>query len=115
MFLYVLAVFGTHLTPLDLTCFCVDTVVRQSAMVLKCGLLIYYKNSRGRNYRRQVLQVLTCLTADSYFLRVMRSCLLEFAMLYTSAQPVKGNEVWMYWQTTERIKRFNILIQVGEI
>uniref|UniRef100_A0A803MI56 RING-type domain-containing protein n=1 Tax=Chenopodium quinoa TaxID=63459 RepID=A0A803MI56_CHEQI len=31
-----------------------DTLVRQAAMVAKCILLIYYKNSRGRNYRRQV-------------------------------------------------------------
>lgn len=30
-----------------------DTMVRQGAMVVKCGLLIYYKNTRGRNYRRQ--------------------------------------------------------------
>lgn len=33
---------------------CLDTVARQAAMVFKCGVLIYYKNSRGRNYRRQV-------------------------------------------------------------
>ncbi|CAI0408206.1 unnamed protein product [Linum tenue] len=30
-----------------------DTLVRQGAMVLKCFILMYYKNSRGRNYRRQ--------------------------------------------------------------
>ncbi|KAF5737311.1 RING finger and transmembrane domain-containing protein 2 isoform X2 [Tripterygium wilfordii] len=30
-----------------------DTLVRQAAMILKCILLIYYKNSRGRNYRKQ--------------------------------------------------------------
>lgn len=30
-------------------------------MVLKIGLLIYYKNSRGRNYRRQVFFFLTSL------------------------------------------------------
>ncbi|XP_065852551.1 uncharacterized protein [Euphorbia lathyris] len=30
-----------------------DTLVRQAAMVLKCLLLMYYKNSRGRNYRKQ--------------------------------------------------------------
>ncbi|XP_021910623.1 RING finger and transmembrane domain-containing protein 1 [Carica papaya] len=30
-----------------------DTLVRQTAMVLKCFLLMYYKNSRGRNYRKQ--------------------------------------------------------------
>ncbi|XP_028077013.1 E3 ubiquitin-protein ligase RNFT1-like [Camellia sinensis] len=30
-----------------------DTLVWQVAMVLKCILLTYYKNSRGRNYRRQ--------------------------------------------------------------
>uniref|UniRef100_A0A2P2LNZ6 RING finger and transmembrane domain-containing protein 2-like n=1 Tax=Rhizophora mucronata TaxID=61149 RepID=A0A2P2LNZ6_RHIMU len=31
-----------------------DTLVRQAAMVLKCFLLMYYKNIRGRNYRKQV-------------------------------------------------------------
>ncbi|KAF5747690.1 RING finger and transmembrane domain-containing protein 2 isoform X2 [Tripterygium wilfordii] len=30
-----------------------DTLVRQAAMILKCILLIYYKNSKGRNYRKQ--------------------------------------------------------------
>lgn len=30
-----------------------DTLVRQGAMVLKCGLLIHYKKTRGRHYRRQ--------------------------------------------------------------
>ncbi|CAN1195594.1 RING finger and transmembrane domain-containing protein 2 [Linum perenne] len=30
-----------------------DTLVRQAAMVIKCILLMYYRNSRGRNYRRQ--------------------------------------------------------------
>lgn len=30
-----------------------DIMVRQGAMVLKCGLLVYYKNTRGRHYRRQ--------------------------------------------------------------
>ncbi|GER26350.1 RING/U-box superfamily protein [Striga asiatica] len=30
-----------------------DTLARQAAMVFKCVLLIYYRNSRGRNYRRQ--------------------------------------------------------------
>ncbi|KAI7997879.1 hypothetical protein LOK49_LG10G02455 [Camellia lanceoleosa] len=32
-----------------------DTLVRQAAMVLKCILLMYYKNSRGRNYCRQAM------------------------------------------------------------
>ncbi|KAH7432777.1 hypothetical protein KP509_07G039400 [Ceratopteris richardii] len=30
-----------------------DMMVRQGAMILKIGLLMYYKNTRGRNYRRQ--------------------------------------------------------------
>ncbi|KXG21658.1 RING finger and transmembrane domain-containing protein 2 isoform X2 [Sorghum bicolor] len=30
-----------------------DTTVRQAAMAVKCMLLLYYKNCRGRNYRRQ--------------------------------------------------------------
>jgi hypothetical protein len=32
-----------------------DTMVRQAAMVVKCVLLMYYKNSKGRHYRRQVI------------------------------------------------------------
>jgi hypothetical protein len=31
-----------------------DTMVRQAAMAVKCMLLMYYKNCRGRHYRRQV-------------------------------------------------------------
>ncbi|XP_074355625.1 uncharacterized protein LOC141695266 isoform X2 [Apium graveolens] len=31
-----------------------DTLVGQAAMVLKCGILMYYKNSRGKIYREQV-------------------------------------------------------------
>lgn len=30
-----------------------DTLVRQAAMVPKCFLLMFYKNSKGRNYRKQ--------------------------------------------------------------
>lgn len=32
-----------------------DTMVRQAAMAFKCLLLIYYKNGRGHNFRRQVI------------------------------------------------------------
>ncbi|CAM6128425.1 unnamed protein product [Calypogeia fissa] len=46
-----------------------DTMVRQSAMVLKIGLLIYYKNSRGRNYRRQA----QLLTLVEYILLLYRA------------------------------------------
>lgn len=35
-----------------------DTMVRQAAMAMKCLLLIYYKNGRGHNFRRQG-QILT--------------------------------------------------------
>ncbi|KAJ4720264.1 RING finger and transmembrane domain-containing protein [Melia azedarach] len=35
-----------------------DTMVRQAAMAIKCLLLVYYKNGRGRNFRRQG-QILT--------------------------------------------------------
>ena len=31
-----------------------DTLVRQAVMVLKYIMLMYYKNSKGRNYRKQV-------------------------------------------------------------
>lgn len=38
----------------QLAYFASDTLVRQASMILKCFLLMYYKNSRGRNYRKQV-------------------------------------------------------------
>ncbi|XP_057477478.1 uncharacterized protein LOC130765151 [Actinidia eriantha] len=48
-----------------------DTLVRQIAMVLKCMLLIYYKNSRGRNYRKQGQM----LTLVEYLLLLYRALL----------------------------------------
>eukprot|EP00252_Welwitschia_mirabilis_P004039 TRINITY_DN1418_c0_g1_i6.p1 TRINITY_DN1418_c0_g1~~TRINITY_DN1418_c0_g1_i6.p1 ORF type:complete len:364 (-),score=51.40 TRINITY_DN1418_c0_g1_i6:89-1180(-) len=48
-----------------------DTMVRQAAMIIKCGLLIYYKNSRGRSYRRQGQM----LTLVEYILLLYRALL----------------------------------------
>ncbi|XP_074571892.1 uncharacterized protein LOC141828365 [Curcuma longa] len=48
-----------------------DILVRQAAMVLKCLLLIYYKNSRGHNYRKQG----KLLTLVEYFLLLYRALL----------------------------------------
>ncbi|PIN05668.1 putative E3 ubiquitin ligase [Handroanthus impetiginosus] len=48
-----------------------DTLVRQAAMVFKCMLLMYYKNSRGRNYRRQGQM----LTLVEYLLLLYRALL----------------------------------------
>ncbi|KAH6776864.1 RING/U-box superfamily protein [Perilla frutescens var. frutescens] len=48
-----------------------DTLVRQAAMVVKCMLLMYYKNSRGRNYRRQGQM----LTLVEYLLLLYRALL----------------------------------------
>ncbi|KAL5550379.1 hypothetical protein UlMin_000555 [Ulmus minor] len=48
-----------------------DTLVRQAAMILKCILLIYFKNSRGRNYRKQG-QMLTLI---EYLLLLYRALL----------------------------------------
>ncbi|XP_019058398.1 PREDICTED: RING finger and transmembrane domain-containing protein 2 isoform X2 [Tarenaya hassleriana] len=48
-----------------------DTLVRQAAMVLKCFLLMYYKNSRGRNYRKQGQM----LTLVEYLMLLYRSLL----------------------------------------
>ncbi|RDX99687.1 RING finger and transmembrane domain-containing protein 1, partial [Mucuna pruriens] len=48
-----------------------DTLVRQAAMVFKCILLMYYKNSRGRNYRKQG-QMLTLI---EYLLLLYRALL----------------------------------------
>uniref|UniRef100_A0A7N0V7N9 RING-type domain-containing protein n=1 Tax=Kalanchoe fedtschenkoi TaxID=63787 RepID=A0A7N0V7N9_KALFE len=48
-----------------------DTLIRQAGMALKCILLIYYKNNKGRNYRRQGQM----LTLVEYFLLFYRSLL----------------------------------------
>ncbi|XP_068668757.1 uncharacterized protein [Aristolochia californica] len=48
-----------------------DTMVRQAAMVLKCILLMYYKNNRGRNYRKQGQM----LTLVEYLLLLYRALL----------------------------------------
>ncbi|KAH7667444.1 Zinc finger RING/FYVE/PHD-type protein [Dioscorea alata] len=48
-----------------------DTMVRQAAMVVKCVLLMYYKNSRGRNYRKQGQM----LTLVEYLLLLYRALL----------------------------------------
>lgn len=48
-----------------------DTLVRQASMVFKCFLLMYYKNSRGRNYRRQG----QLLTLVEYLLLLYRALL----------------------------------------
>ncbi|ERN04265.1 hypothetical protein AMTR_s00077p00163180 [Amborella trichopoda] len=48
-----------------------DTMVRQAAMVVKCILLMYYKNSRGRNYRKQGQM----LTLVEYVLLLYRALL----------------------------------------
>ncbi|KAI4374253.1 hypothetical protein MLD38_012266 [Melastoma candidum] len=48
-----------------------DALVRQAAMVIKCLLLIYFKNSRGRNYRKQG----QLLTLVEYMLLLYRALL----------------------------------------
>ncbi|KAE9596006.1 hypothetical protein Lal_00030726 [Lupinus albus] len=48
-----------------------DTLVRQAAMTFKCFLLIYYKNSRGQNFRRQAQM----LTLVEYTLLLYRALL----------------------------------------
>ncbi|KAL0709332.1 hypothetical protein Bca4012_016310 [Brassica carinata] len=48
-----------------------DTLVRQASMIFKCFLLIYYKNSRGRNYRKQG----QLLTLVEYLMLLYRSLL----------------------------------------
>ncbi|KAK1283709.1 RING-H2 finger protein ATL30 [Acorus calamus] len=48
-----------------------DTMVRQAAMAFKCVILMYYKNSRGRNYRKQGQM----LTVVEYLLLLYRALL----------------------------------------
>lgn len=40
-------------------------MVRQTAMIVKCILLMYYRNTKGRSYRRQVINHSTFVTLDS--------------------------------------------------
>ncbi|KAL5799821.1 hypothetical protein ACOSQ4_032705 [Xanthoceras sorbifolium] len=47
-----------------------DTMVRQASMVLKCLLLMYYKNGRGHNFRRQG-QILTLVEYTLLFYRAL--------------------------------------------
>ncbi|KAJ7519238.1 hypothetical protein O6H91_20G030500 [Diphasiastrum complanatum] len=46
-----------------------DTMARQAAMIIKCGLLFFYKNRRGRDYRQQA----QLLTFVEYFLLLYRA------------------------------------------
>ncbi|XP_057442350.1 uncharacterized protein LOC130734070 [Lotus japonicus] len=48
-----------------------DVLVRQAAMVFKCFLLIYYKNGKGHNFRRQAQM----LTLVEYMLLLYRALL----------------------------------------
>ncbi|CAL0315586.1 unnamed protein product [Lupinus luteus] len=48
-----------------------DTLMRQAAMAFKCFLLIYYKNGRGQNFRRQAQM----LTLVEYTLLLYRALL----------------------------------------
>ncbi|KAF7028052.1 hypothetical protein CFC21_040028 [Triticum aestivum] len=48
-----------------------DTMVRQTAMIMKCLLLMYYRNTKGRSYRRQGQM----LTLVEYFLLLYRALL----------------------------------------
>ncbi|KAM0826702.1 hypothetical protein ACQ4PT_068698 [Festuca glaucescens] len=48
-----------------------DTMTRQTAMVVKCILLMYYKNTKGRSYRRQGQM----LTVVEYLLLLYRALL----------------------------------------
>ncbi|GAV74670.1 LOW QUALITY PROTEIN: hypothetical protein CFOL_v3_18151 [Cephalotus follicularis] len=48
-----------------------DTLVRKAAMVVKCFLLMYHKNSRGRNYRKQGQMI----TSVEYLMLLYRALL----------------------------------------
>ncbi|CAN8237629.1 unnamed protein product [Cochlearia groenlandica] len=48
-----------------------DTLVRQASMIFKCFLLMYYKNSRGQDYRKQG----QLLTLVEYLMLLYRSLL----------------------------------------
>lgn len=57
-----------------------DTMVRQAGMVVKSILLMYYKNSRGRNYRKQVtygeilMFVMTIILTALIFANLKKNC-----------------------------------------
>ncbi|XP_074332029.1 uncharacterized protein LOC141668859 [Apium graveolens] len=49
-----------------------DALVHQASMILKCSILMYYKNSRGRMYRKQGKM----LTLVEYVVLLYRAFLL---------------------------------------
>lgn len=51
-------------------------MVRQAAMVLKCILLMYYKNSRGRDNHKQVSCFMNLNVLDSYLIYIFYICTL---------------------------------------
>ena len=59
-----------------------DIMVRQAAMALKCMLLIYYKNCRGRDYRKQV----TCVTFSQ--------CSPWTTFQFSSFDVLNSNDCW---------------------
>ncbi|KAK7275908.1 hypothetical protein RIF29_17034 [Crotalaria pallida] len=72
--LYPLAMIPPRATPFWHSIFIIlvnDTLVRQAAMAFKCFLLMYYKNGRGHNFRRQAQM----LTLVEYTLLLYRALL----------------------------------------
>ncbi|XP_027332016.1 E3 ubiquitin-protein ligase RNFT1-like [Abrus precatorius] len=72
--LYPLVMFPPRETPFWHAIFIIlvnDTLVRQAAMAVKCVLLIYYKNGKGHNFRRQAQM----LTLVEYTLLLYRALL----------------------------------------
>lgn len=67
MLLFIRVVFMSHLIVFNLYCLNsnislflwvilrADTMVRQAAMAIKLVLLMYYRNGKGHNFRRQVM------------------------------------------------------------
>ncbi|VAH15679.1 unnamed protein product [Triticum turgidum subsp. durum] len=62
-----------------------DTMVRQAAMTVKCMLLMYYKNSRGRNYRRQEYGSLFSSLTTGLYLTFKLTSVVEKVQSFLSA------------------------------
>lgn len=74
-----------------------DTLVRQAAMAFKCLLLIYYKNGRGHNFRRQVFSSFLTFSnkhSSIYFSSIVSS--YNHLIVFNLFQGSNVNFDWVY-------------------
>lgn len=62
-----------------------DTMMRQAAMAVKCVLLMYYRNGRGHNFRRQVNEFFQQSITGMKFVELWESFLIVDIYLGSNA------------------------------